>query len=90
MPDGVDWNGLNRQDTKGYIALGLKYIDESQWLSSVAEMVNPLYAVEIDNKYIGALAKDSCASLKLCGFQGLAFDRCYSSKHELVFVISLL
>ena len=26
LPDSMDWNSLNRQDTKSYIALGLQYV----------------------------------------------------------------
>jgi len=90
MPDGVDWNALNKQETKSYIALGLQYVDESQWLSSVTEMAEPLYAVEIDDTYIGVLGKGSAATLRLSGYHGLAFDSSYSAKHELVFIVSLL
>lgn len=90
LPDGVDWNGLNRQEARSYIALGLQYVDENEWLSSIPEMVNPLYAAEINDTYIGALSKDSVASLRLCGYHGLAFDGSYSAKHELVFTVSLL
>lgn len=90
MPESMDWNNLNRQETKSYIALGLRYADESQWLISQSELVNPLYAVEVDDTYVGALAKASSGTLTLCGLHGLAFDGNYFVKHELVFVVSLL
>jgi len=90
LPDSVDWNGLNRQETKSYIALGLQYVDASRWLYSVPELIEPLYAVEIDDTYIGALGKGSAATLRLSCYHGLAFDNSYTSQHELVFIISLL
>ena len=90
FPNAVDWNSLNRQETKAYIALGLQYVDSGQWLISVSEMTNPLYAVEIDNTYIGALSKGGAASLRLYGYHGIAFDGSYSAKHDLVFIVSLL
>lgn len=90
LPSSMDWNGLNTQKTKSYIALGIRYVSTNQWLISIPEMVDPLYAVEIDNTFIGALAKESSAALRLCGYHGLAFDGNYSAKHELVFVVSLL
>lgn len=90
LPDSMDWNSLNRQETKSYIALGLQYVDETQWLISQPELIEPLYAIEVDHTLIGALAKESGASLRLCGYHGLAFDGNYSAKHELVFVVSLL
>lgn len=90
LPDSIDWNGLNTQETKSNIALGIRYVSTNQWLISIPEMVEPLYAVEIDNTFIGALAKESSAALRLCGHHGLAFGGNYSAKHELVFVVSLL
>lgn len=90
MPDAMDWNSLNRQETKSYIALGLQYVDVTEWLISQPELINPLYAAEVDNTFIGALAKESSAELSFCCFHGLAFDGNYSAKHELVFEVSLL
>jgi hypothetical protein len=89
LPDSIDWNSLNRQETKSYIALGLQYVDETQWLISQPELIEPLYAVEVDHTFIGALAKESGAALRLCGYHGLAFDGNFSAKHELVFVVSI-
>ena len=88
MPDSFDWDTLSRQDTRKYIALGLDYVDASQWRMSQFNM--PLYAAEIDNDYIGALASGSMGTLKLYCKHGLAFDGSYSSKHKLIFVVSLL
>ncbi|MBN2853363.1 MAG: hypothetical protein JXQ23_11570 [Clostridia bacterium] len=81
-------NSLNRQETKTHIAFGLNYVDSRQWLISVPEMGNLLYAVEIDNTSIRALLKGGTASLSLCGYHGLAFDGNYSSKHDWVFIVS--
>jgi hypothetical protein len=89
LSDSIGWNSLNKQETKTYIALGLQYVGVSQWLFSIPEMIEPLYAVEINNTYIGTLAKNSAATLRLSGFHGLSFDNSYTSKHELIFVISL-
>lgn len=90
LPDTKDWNSLNTNDTKSYIALGLRYIDEAEWLISQVEFNYPLFAIEIDNTYVGALARFSSASLGLYGKHGLAFDGNYSAKHDLVFIVSLL
>jgi len=90
LPDTVEWKKLGIQDSKRYIALGLIYVDESQWIISQPALLNPLYAVEIDNTYIGALAKGAVGTLRLCGKHGLAFDGNYSARHELIFVVSLL
>lgn len=88
MPDSFDWDTLNRQESKQYIALGLDYVDASQWL--ISQQVMPLYAAEIDNNYIGALSSGSTGALKLYCSHGLAFEKSYSSMHELIFVVSLL
>ena len=88
MPDSFDWDTLSLQESQQYIALGLDYADESQWLKS--QPIMPLYAAEIDNNYIGALASGGVGSLKLYCKHGLAFDGSYSSMHELILVVSLL
>lgn len=90
LPDSMDWNSLSKQETKSYIALGLRYADELEGMISQPEIVNPLYAVEIDDTYVGALAKASGGTLELFGMHGLAFDGNYSATHELVFIVSLL
>ena len=88
MPDIMDWDTLNRQETKQYIALGLDYVDENQWLISQQGM--PIYAADIDNDFIGALSSGGMGTLKLYCHHGLAFDGEYSSMHDLIFVVSLL
>ena len=90
MPDSVDWNNLNRQESKTYMALGLQYVDETEWLLPQPELIDPLYAAEVNNAFIGALAKESSAGLSFCCYHGMAFDGNYSAKHELIFVVSLL
>ncbi len=88
MPDSFDWDTLNIQESQQYISLGLDYADESQWL--ISQQVLPLYALEIDNDYIGALASGGIGTLRLSCNHGLAFDGSYSSMHELIFIVSLL
>lgn len=90
LPDGIEWSSLSLEDSKRYIALGLMYVDESQWMIPQSDLQNPLYAIEIDDTYIGAIAKGATGTLRLCGKHGLAFDGSYSSRHELIFLISLL
>lgn len=90
LPEDKDWNSLNRQETKSFISLGIRYSDEAQWLISLPELINPLYAVEINNTYAGALAKSTSGTLNLCGMHGLAFDGNFTARHELVFVFSLV
>lgn len=90
LPNSMDWHALNTQETQSYIALGLQYVDHTQWLYSQPELMEPLYAVEIDNTFIGALSKESSAAFQLHGYHGLAFDGNYTAKHDLVFVVSLL
>lgn len=89
MPESMDWNNLNRQETKTYIALGLQYGDETEWLVSQPELIEPLYAAQVDHTYIGVLGKASGALLCMSGYHGLAFDGNYSAKHELVFIVSI-
>ena len=89
LPDSYDWDNLNKEETKSYIALGIKYVDETQWLISQSKLIEPLYAVEINNTYIGTLDKDAIVALRLCGYHGLAFDGNYVSEHELIFIVSL-
>jgi len=67
----------------------LQYVDHTQWLSSQPELMEPLYAVEIENSFVGALSKESSAALQLHAHHGLAFDGNYTAKHDLVFVVSL-
>ena len=52
--------------------------------------INPVYAVELDDTSIGVLAKDTFGTLELSIRHGLAFDRSYITKHELVLVFSLV
>ena len=89
LPDGIEWSNLSLEDSKRYIALGLMYVDESQWMTPQSDLLDPLYAVEINNSYIGALAKGAIGTLRLYGKHGLAFDGNYSARHELVFLVSL-
>lgn len=89
MPNSKDWSSLNRQETKSYIALGLQYVDGSDWLISQPELNDPLYAAQVDHTFIGVLGKESGAALRLSGYHGLAFDGNYSAKHELVFVVAI-
>jgi len=90
LPDSIEWSSLSLEDSKRFISLGLMYVDESQWLISQPELISPLYAVEINNTYIGAIAMGATGTLRLCGKHGLAFDGNYSARHELVFIVSLL
>ena len=90
MPDSQDWNNLNRQESKTFIALGLQYIDETEWVLSTPALIDPLFAVEVDNIFAGALAKESSSGLSFCCYHGMAFDGNYSANHELVFLVSLL
>ena len=90
LPDSMDWDNLNLEESKSFISLGLQYENEAQWQISKHELINPLYAVEINNTFIGALGKSTIGVLKLCGMHGLAFDGNYSTKHELIFIFSLV
>ena len=82
LPDGIEWSSLSLEDSKRFISLGLMYVDESQWLIAQPVLISPLYAVEINNTYIGALGKGATGMLRLYGFHGLAFDGNYSLRHE--------
>ena len=88
MPDSMDWDTLSLRDSQRYIALGIDCLDESEWL--VLQQTVPLYAAEIGNNYIGALSSGSVGTLRFYCKHGLVFDSSYSSKHELIFLVSLL
>ncbi len=89
LPNAFNWSEMTREETKSNIALGIRYVDATQWMIAQSELVNPLYAIEIDNKYIGTLEQNAIAALSLCGFHGLAFDGNYVSEHELIFIVSI-
>ncbi len=90
LPDSMDWDSLSLEESKSYIALGIQYINIDEWLYPELIFMNPVYAIELDNTSIGVLAKDTYAALELSVRHGLAFDRSYMAKHDLVFVFSLV
>ncbi len=90
LPDSMDWDSLSLEDSKSYIALGLQYINQEEWLYPELILMNPVYALELDNTSIGVLAKDTYGTLELSVRHGLAFDRSYIAKHDLVFIFSLV
>ena len=90
LPDSLDWESLSAQDSQRYIALGIMYSDKTNWLESQQNMINPIYAIEINNNYIGALSSGEIGTLNLCCSHGTAFNGSFSAKHELIFIISLL
>jgi hypothetical protein len=89
-PDSMDWEKLNLADSKKYIALGIRYKDENEWINAKAEFAEPFYAVDINSTFIGMLAKNSSASLILSSKHGLAFDQKFTAKHNMVLVFSLI
>ena len=90
LPENKDWNNLSLEESKSYIALGLQYVNPDEWINSEPIFINPVYALEINNTSIGVLAKDTYGTLELSVRHGLAFDRRYTAKHDLVFVFSLV
>ena len=90
LPDSMDWDSLSLEESISYIALGLRYTNIDEWLYPELIFMNPVYALELDNTSIGVLAKDTYGTLELSVRHGLAFDRSYVAKHDLVFVFSLV
>jgi alpha-tubulin suppressor-like RCC1 family protein len=89
-PDRIDWDNLNLAESKMYIALGLRYKDENEWINAKPEFANPFYAVKINNTLLGTLGKNSSASIMLSARHGLSFDRLYTAKHSSILVFSLI
>jgi hypothetical protein len=52
-------------------------------------LIEPLYSIQIDDTYIGTLAKGALGSLRLCGYHSMAFDGNYSTKNEIIFVTDI-
>lgn len=90
LPEDKDWDNLSIKDSKKYIALGLQYVDQNEWISPNQAFLNPVYALELDDSYIGTLAKDKKGCLKLSAKYGLAFDQNYTAKHDLILIFSLI
>jgi len=89
LPDDYDWDNLNRQESNSLIALGIQYVDRDSWQNSQSLFDEPVYAVEIDNTYAGALNKGETGGFNLSASHGLAFDGSCSAKHELILMITL-
>jgi len=89
LPESYNWNSLNKQQSKSLIALGIQYIDEDKWQNSQPTFNDPVYAIDINNTYVGTLAKGASGGFKLYASHGLAFDNNYTAMHDLVFVFTL-
>ena len=81
---------MNLDESRSYIALGLEYKDEQEWISSESVFLDPVYAAEINDTSVGVLSKSASGTLKLSVKHGFSFDRAYTAKHSLIFEFSLV
>lgn len=85
--DAKNWAKLNKEDSKKYIALGIKIKNETNW--NAGHNTNTRYAVDSGETYFGSLAKNATGYMSIVANHGLAFDQNYTSKYNLVFQFDL-
>ena len=90
LPESQEWDSLNLDESRSYIALGLKYKDEQEWLSPEPAFLDPVYAADLYDTSVGVLSKGASGTLKLSAKHGFAFDRSYTAEHKLIFKFSLV
>jgi hypothetical protein len=86
--DAKDWANLTLNDSKTFIALGVKAKDATGWNTGYEEGVH--YAVTAEPTLFGSLPANEVGTLTMVANFGLAFDQSYTAKHNLVFMFNLV
>ena len=86
--DAKDWANLNLNDSKTFIALGVKAKDATGWNAGYEEGIH--YAVESEPTLFGSLPANEVGTLTMVANFGLAFDQSYSAMHNLIFMFNLV
>lgn len=81
------WNTLNLDDSKKYIALGIKTKDATGWNAGYS--IETHWAVKTTRSLIGTLNPTMTGTLNFTANFGLAFDASYTAKHNVVFLFQL-
>lgn len=88
LPSAENWSSLNTDDSKKYIALGLKIDNDTGW--------NPGYSTSTDwaaadtPVTFGTLPSGATGSLTLVANSGYAFDSEYTAMADVIMVVSLV
>ncbi len=84
------WEGLDRADSAGYLALGIRVVNDesSNWMPGFSDTVR--WAADVGDTWFGALPADGTGILRLQSCHGLAFDTGYTAKHDLTFRFTLV
>lgn len=86
--DAKDWANLNLNDSKTFIALGVKAKDATGWNAGYEEGIH--YAVKTDPTLFGSLPANEVGTLTMVANFGLAFDQSYTAMHNLIFMFNLV
>ena len=87
-PDSEDLANLNTSDTKKYIALGVGITKSNGWNAGYTTLTD--WAASASAIDFGQLTSGSTGSMSLSAKYGLAWDKGYTAKHQLIFLFSLV
>jgi len=87
--DAYDWANLGLDDTKAYIAMGVKIADDpAGW--EAGYNTETRYAVDTGDSMFGSLATGNTGHLTMVANHGYAFDQKYTAVHNLVLMFDLV
>ena len=83
-----DWKNLDLNDSKSYIALGIKINDAVGWNAGYNESIH--YAIKSHPTLFGSLSANSSGAMVMQANFGLAFDQSYTAMFSLIFIFNLV
>lgn len=87
--DAYDWANLGLDDTKAYIAMGVKIADDpAGWEAGYNTATR--YAVDTGDSMFGSLSTGNTGHLTMVASHGYAFDQNYTAVHNLVLMFDLV
>lgn len=85
--DAKEWATLDLEDSKSFIALGVKIDNTDGWNSGYNTDTH--YAVDTESTLLGSLDTDATGHMIMTANHGLAFDCNYTALHNLIFMFDL-
>lgn len=90
-PEEKDWIYLTKDESKTYLALGIKPIPSSKWAKLIQE--EPLYIKDFQVKQkkfpIGKVKENSTVSFELVANHGYSFEEKESLEFDIIFLIEI-
>ena len=87
FPEDIDWDTLGLEQSKSFIALGIKIKDQNEWVSGNSSVY---YAANNNQEHMGILSQNTTGTFELLAYHGLAFDEQYESRHQIEFLFNLV